>query len=43
MEKLTIDNFKAMMNNALKNIKEREDEFSKLDAVIGFTGEAICI
>ena len=35
MEKLTIDNFKAMMNNALKNIKEREDEFSKLDAVIG--------
>lgn len=35
MKTLTIDNFKAMLNNALKNIKDREDEFSKLDAVIG--------
>ena len=35
MKQLTIENFKAMLNNALKNIKEREDEFSKLDAVIG--------
>ncbi len=35
MKQLTIDNFKAMLDNALKNIKAREDEFSKLDAVIG--------
>ncbi len=35
MKQLTIENFKAMLNNALKNIKERENEFSKLDAVIG--------
>jgi dihydroxyacetone kinase-like protein len=35
MNQLTIDNFKAMLQLALKNIKEREDEFSKLDAVIG--------
>lgn len=35
MKTLTIDNFKDMLNNALKHIKEREDEFSKLDAVIG--------
>ena len=35
MKQLTIENFKAMLDNALKNIKEREDEFSKLDAVIG--------
>ena len=34
-KQLTIENFKAMLDNALKNIKEREDEFSKLDAVIG--------
>ena len=34
MKQLTIENFKAMLDNALKNIKEREDEFSKLDAVI---------
>lgn len=32
---LTIDDFKAMLECALKNISEREDEFSKLDAVIG--------
>ena len=30
MEKLTIDNFKAMMNNALKNIKERESKLFEL-------------
>ena len=43
MKQLTIENFKAMLDNALKNIKEREDEFSKLDAVIGDGdhGEAI--
>lgn len=35
MTQLTIDNFKAMLRNALVRIKEREDEFSKLDAVIG--------
>lgn len=35
MTQLTIDSFKAMMRNALSRIKEREDEFSKLDAVIG--------
>lgn len=34
-DKLTIDDFKSMLENALKNIKEREDEFSRLDAVIG--------
>lgn len=32
---LTIDDFKGMLECALKNIREREDEFSKLDAVIG--------
>lgn len=32
---LTIGDFKAMLETALKNIREREDEFSKLDAVIG--------
>lgn len=43
MNKLTIDNFKAMIANALTNIKAREEEFSKLDAVIGDGdhGEAI--
>ncbi|MGL4519187.1 MAG: DAK2 domain-containing protein [Phocaeicola sp.] len=35
MEQLTIDNFKAMLANALRRIEEREDEFSNLDAVIG--------
>mgnify|MGYP001026196464 FL=1 len=35
MEKLTIDQFKAMLDKALENIKAREEEFSKLDAVIG--------
>lgn len=35
MKTLTIDNFKTMLNNALKHSKEREEEFSKLDAVIG--------
>lgn len=35
MDKLTIADFKAMMNKALENIKAREEEFSKLDAVIG--------
>lgn len=35
MKQLTIDGFKAMLDNALKHIKEREEEFSKLDAVIG--------
>ncbi len=35
MDKLTIVDFKAMMNKALENIKAREEEFSKLDAVIG--------
>ncbi len=35
MNKLTIADFKAMMNKALENIKAREEEFSKLDAVIG--------
>ena len=32
---LTIDDFKAMLECALKNIREREEEFSRLDAVIG--------
>ena len=35
MKQLTIEGFRAMLNNALKHIKAREDEFSKLDAVIG--------
>ena len=35
MDKLTIADFKAIMNKALENIKAREEEFSKLDAVIG--------
>ena len=35
MDKLTIVDFKAMMNKALENIKAREEEFSKLGAVIG--------
>lgn len=35
MTQLTIEDFKAMLSTALKNIKAREDEFSRLDAVIG--------
>lgn len=35
MTQLTIEDFKAMLHVALKNIKAREDEFSRLDAVIG--------
>ena len=35
MKQLTIEAFKGMLNNALTHIKAREDEFSKLDAVIG--------
>lgn len=35
MKQLTIEAFKGMLNNALMHIKAREDEFSKLDAVIG--------
>ncbi len=35
MTQLTREAFKAMLNNALTRIKAREDEFSKLDAVIG--------
>lgn len=35
MKQLTIDAFKSMLGNALTQIKAREDEFSKLDAVIG--------
>lgn len=35
MKQLSIEAFKGMLNNALAQIKAREDEFSKLDAVIG--------
>ena len=35
MDKLTVEDFKNMLRNALTCIKEREDEFSKLDAVLG--------
>lgn len=35
MEYLAIDMFKAMLRQALDDIRKREDEFSKLDAVIG--------
>lgn len=35
MKQLTIEDFKGMLNNALKQIKAREEEFSKLDAVTG--------
>lgn len=35
MNQLTVEIFKAMMRNALIRISEREDEFSRLDAVIG--------
>ena len=35
MKQLTIEAFKGMLNNASTHIKAREEEFSKLDAVIG--------
>lgn len=35
MKQLSVEAFKAMLDNALTRIKAREDEFSKLDAVIG--------
>lgn len=35
MEYLTVDAFKAMLNQALEEVAVREDEFSRLDAVIG--------
>lgn len=35
MKQLTIEAFKVMLDNALKQIKAREEEFSKLDAVTG--------
>ena len=35
MEKVTIEQFRKMLETALVHIKAREDEFSKLDAVIG--------
>lgn len=35
LQTLTIDGFKSMLDNAFTQIKQREDEFSKLDAVIG--------
>ncbi|MDR1402422.1 MAG: dihydroxyacetone kinase subunit L [Tannerellaceae bacterium] len=35
MEFLTVDMFKAMLREALCEIEKREDEFSRLDAVIG--------
>ncbi len=43
MDKLTVDNFKSMLDNALKEITLRKDEFSHLDAVLGDGdhGEAI--
>ncbi len=34
-KELTIDDFKSMLEHALKNISERVNEFSSLDAVIG--------
>ncbi|WP_042372877.1 dihydroxyacetone kinase family protein [Bacteroides neonati] len=43
MEKLTTDYFQRMIESAAKNITERADEFSQLDAVLGDGdhGEAI--
>ena len=43
MEKLTIDHFQRMIENAAKNITLRADEFSQLDAILGDGdhGEAI--
>jgi len=35
MKELTIGNFQLMLLKALERIKEREDEFSKLDALTG--------
>lgn len=35
MKQLSIETFKCMLDNALTHIKAREEEFSKLDAVIG--------
>ncbi len=35
MKYLSVEIFKEMLADALSHIKEREDEFSKLDAVIG--------
>ncbi len=35
MEYLTVDAFKTMLNQALEEVAAREDEFSRLDAVIG--------
>lgn len=35
MDKLTVDNFKTMLQVALTNITARADEFSQLDAVTG--------
>ncbi|MGL5731700.1 MAG: DAK2 domain-containing protein, partial [Bacteroidales bacterium] len=35
MKQLTIGDFKKMFNQAYTDIKQREDEFSQLDAVIG--------
>lgn len=35
MDRLTVDDFKKMLRNALVCITERADEFSKLDAVLG--------
>lgn len=35
MEKMTIEQFKKMLETALVHIKDREDEFSRLDAVTG--------
>lgn len=43
MEKLTINDFQRMIENAAKNITQRADEFSQLDAILGDGdhGEAI--
>lgn len=35
MNKLSIEDFKRLLNHALQQIKARENEFSQLDAVIG--------
>ena len=35
MKILTIESFRSMLRNALERIKDREDEFSKLDAQTG--------
>lgn len=43
MEKLTVNDFQRMIENAAKNIAQRADEFSQLDAILGDGdhGEAI--